>query len=204
MPHIAEDRPPYVTFEKRAEENRQATIEQGHFVATDVDYALITPMGSKDRIERPVKDWFAKLEQDVTEGRFPRQWLDGFRVGYKAWAEGQEAPVNGTAVENWPAASPAQIKTLRGLNVRTVEDLANANEETLGRIGMGGRALKQRAVDWLAASGNTGKISEEMTALRVKNEALEARNKTLEDQLRELAAKVEALATAKAGTPTKL
>jgi len=193
MVQIAEDRPPYVTFEVRAEEDRQASIEAGHFVAKDVDYALITPMGSKDRIERPATEWFAKLDQDTAEGRFPRQWLEGFKAGYKAWKEGREAPVDGTPIENWPVASPAQIKTLQSLHVRSVEDMANANEEVLGRIGMGGRALKQKAIDWLASSKDAGKVSEELGRLRSENDNLKARNDSLEAQLKQLSAKVDAL-----------
>ena len=79
------------------------------------------------------------------------------------------------------------------LHIRSVEDLAAANEEVLARIGMGGRALKQRAVDWLTSAGSTGKASEELSALKASNENLQARNEQLETQLRELAAKVEAL-----------
>ena len=75
----------------------------------------------------------------------------------------------------------------------SVEDLASANEEVLARIGMGGRALKQRAIDWLTSAGSTGKASEELSALKASNENLQARNEQLETQLRELAAKVEAL-----------
>ena len=49
-----QDRPPFVNFEVRAEEDRTASIEQGHYVAVDVDYALITPAGSRDCVERKV------------------------------------------------------------------------------------------------------------------------------------------------------
>lgn len=40
MVQIAEARPPYVTFEFRAEEDRAASIEAGHYVSKDVAYAL--------------------------------------------------------------------------------------------------------------------------------------------------------------------
>lgn len=194
MVSIAEARPPYVAFEVRAEEDREASIKAGHYIAIDVDYALITPMGSKDRIERVAKEWLDKIQQDVVEGRMPREWANAYRDAYKAWKEGLEIPVSGTPVENWPPASPAQIKMLRQLQVRTVEDLANANEEVITRIGMGGRALKQRAVDWLAAAAGGGKLSEEMTALRAENENLRQRNESLETQMRELVLRVDALA----------
>jgi hypothetical protein len=188
-----EERPPFVRFEIRAEEDRQASIEAGHYVGRDVHYALITPMGSKDCIERKVDEWFAKLQQDVSEGRCPRDWMNAFKEYYKDWCAGNETPPNGTPISNWPPASPSQVKTLQALHVRTVEDLAGANEEVLGRIGMGGRALKQRAVDWLSTAGSIGKSSEELSALKASNADLKVRNEQLEAQLKELAAKVDAL-----------
>ena len=134
MVAIAEARPPYVTFELRAVEDREASIAAGHFVAKDVAYAIITPQGSKDRIERVAAEWFSQLEQQSREDRFPSEWLRAFKAAFKDWQEGHEPAVNGTDVRNWPAASPAQVKALLDVKVRTVEDLAAANEETIGRL----------------------------------------------------------------------
>ena len=193
----ADARPPYVTFEVRGEEDRAASIEAGHFVAKDVVYAIITPQGSKDRIERLAKDWLENMQAEVQSGRFPAEWLVRFKEMYKAWEEGRELPLSGTSVTQWPAASPAQVKQLQTVHIRTVEDLATCNEETLNRLGMGGRALKQKAVEWLAASKNVGKVAEEMASLKTLNAGLLERNSQLEAQLRDLSARVDALAPAK-------
>ena len=48
--HIQQARPPHVVYERRAEEDRTASIEQGRYVSRDVDYAIVTPAGSKDRV----------------------------------------------------------------------------------------------------------------------------------------------------------
>ena len=190
MIEIAKDRPPYVTFEFRAEEDREASIAAGHFVSRDIAYALITPMGSKDRIERVAEDWFVKLAGDVQENRFPAEWLRAFRGAFEDWKAGRATPVSGTAIENWPPASPSQVKTLLDLKVRTVEDLSVANEETLARIGMGGRGLKQKAIDWLASAKDVGKLAEELSALRAQNSDLRQRNADLEGKLNALIAKL--------------
>ena len=192
-----ENRPPYVVFEVRAEEDRNATIEAGHFVARDVDYALITPAGSKDCTERIVSEWFEKLENDVRDGRFPREWLTAYRGVYKDFKEGRETPLTGTAITGWPVVSPAQVKNLLQLQIRTVEDLATANEEVIARFGMGGRALKQKAIDWLASAGNSGKVTEELAALRQANADMLQRNEDLMKQLTELTATVKKLDTGK-------
>lgn len=193
QPSTQQDRPPYVTFEVRAEEDRTASIEQGMYMTKDVDFAFVTPAGSKDRIERRVDEWFANLDQQVREGRFPAEWLKSYRDAHKAWKEDREMPDNGHSIRNWPVASPAQVKHLLDLHIRTVEDLANANEETIHRLGMGGRNLKQHAVDWLN-SANAGKVSGEMSVLRESNAALASRNETLETQMKELQAQVALLA----------
>ena len=191
---VAEARPPYVTFELRAEEDRAASIEAGHYVAKDVAYAMITPQGSKDRIERQVDDWFTNLQQQSQEGRFPVEWLRNFREQYSAWKEGREMPLTGHAIVNWPPASPAQVKQLLQAQIRTVEDLAAANEETVTRLGMGARALKQRAVEWLAAATDTGKIAEEIAAIKAANADLAQRNKDLQTKLENMARQLAALA----------
>ena len=193
MIKIAEARPPYVTFEYRAEEDRAASIEAGHYVSKDVPFVLVTPMGSKDRHESPADEWFARREQDAAEGRFPREWLSAFKGAFAEWKAGRELPLNGTSVANWPVASPSQVKMLLDLKVRTVEDLAEANEETLNRLGMGGRTLKQKAQDWLASANDMGKVSEQLAGLRADNEALKQRNDQLEKQLREVIPQLEAL-----------
>jgi hypothetical protein len=189
---IADERPPYVRFEQRAEEDRTASIAAGHYVARNVDFALITPMGSKDTIERKVEDWFPQLRQQVSEQRFQAGWLQAYRDIYTAWQEGRELPTSGTPILHWPAVSPSQAQAIIQARIRSVEDLANANEVAIQMIGMGGRALKQKAVDWLAASANSGKLAERAAALEAANSDLQARNKSLEERLAALEARLPA------------
>lgn len=191
MVQAAAERPPYVTFEMRAVEDRAASIEKGHFVAKDVAFAMITPAGSKDRIELSALDWLQQLEKDVHNGRCNPTWLTHFKELYRAWTEGQEVPLSGTAISSWPVLSPAQARTILAANIRTVEDLAIANESTLAAIGMGGRALKGKAEAWLASASGPGKVMEELASLRVANETLSTRNESLADQVKTLSAQVE-------------
>lgn len=197
QPAIAEAKPPYVVFEVRAVEDRDETIKQGHYVGKDVDYAIITPQGSKDRIERVVSEWFQNLEQMVAEERFPREWLTAYRNMFRDWKAGLEVPVNGTPIVNWPALSPSQCKTFLSLNIRTVEEVATMNEEAIRRVGMGARALKDRANAWLSAAGDTGKTAEKVAALGQENADLREANERMQQQIKELAAQVQALAPKK-------
>lgn len=177
------DRPPYVRFGYQQVEDRAASLEAGSYITKDVPIVFITPQGSKDCIERVVDDWFAQLQRDVAEGRLPREWFAEFKSAFEMWKDGQEIPVNGTPLLTWPVASPAVVRALTAVGCRTVEDLAAANEETISRIGMGARALKQRAVDWLAQAAGPGKVNAELSALRAENANLKVRNEQLETRL---------------------
>jgi len=184
MVQIAEERPPYVQFELRAVEDRNATIESGHYCSRDVAYALITPAGSKDRIERDAEEWIAHITQQVRDERFPAQWLAAYRSAFEEWKKGNEPVLDGMDVKNWPAASPAQVKMLLNWNIRTVEDLANANEETLRRLGMGANALKERAREWLSAADGKGKFAEQIAALRAELTDMKLENAKLREELK--------------------
>jgi hypothetical protein len=194
-----EERPPYVVFEVKSEEDRELSISSGRYSVKDVDYAIITPMGSRDRIERRADEWLEQLREQSGNGRpgeparIPSGWFTHFQSAFDHWKKGQDAPVNGTSVRNWPAASPAQVKILLHAHINCVEDLAQANEEVIKRIGMGGRDLKAKAQAWLDASDGSGKVAEEINALRVKYESSKLENAELQSKVSKLAAQLDKL-----------
>ena len=198
MIEVAKARPPFVTFELRPEEDRQASIDSGSARFRDVEFAIITPAGSKDRVERKVADWFQHLEREVQSERFPIEWLNHFKEKFKAWKEGRELPVDGTALARWPVITPAQLKDLQGLHLRSVEDLASANEEVIRRLGMGGRALKQQAVEWLAAANDVGKVAARVAALEASKTDQEQIIKDLTERNEKLAKELEVYRAAQA------
>lgn len=195
QPAIQQERPPFVQFEVRSIEDRNASIEQGRYVGVDTDFAIITPVGSKDRIERVASEWLAKIKLDEANNRCPKGWYASFKGMYEEWKAGNEVPLNGTSLREWPLLTPTQLKTLQSINVHTIEDLAQANEETIMRLGMGGRDLKQKAQDWLAKAKDSGQIVAELAALRARLENVETRNKELEARNKALEEAVEAAKT---------
>lgn len=182
------DRPPFVRWEVRNAVDRQASIEAGHTVYGDVDFALITPMGSRDTVERVVSEWFEQLTEQVKQERFDPDWLAGYKQSYQNWKNDKEDVIDGTPIRQWPVATPSQIKAMTDLRVRSVEDLASANEELITRLGMGGRALVDKARDWLKAASGTGKLVEELSAQRVLIQNLTQANAKLSSDLAEAVA----------------
>lgn len=195
---IAKERPPFVRFETRSIEDRQASVDKGCYTGKDIDFAIITSPGSRDCVERIVDDWLVQVDGQAHEGRMPIEWARGFREHYVAWKAGKEAPLNGRSVADWPSIGPSTVKQLQDLKIRTVEDLAVANEEVIRRLGMGARELKQKAADWLKSTQDSGKLTEELTTLRAENETLRVRCGSLEEQLRAVVVQMEA-----ASKPTK-
>lgn len=185
-------KPPYVTFEYRALEGRD---ESGRPITRDVAFAVITPAGSRDRIEKIAEEWLEHIQAEsrISEDRFPPTWARHYREMFQLWKSGQEIPLEGTSIRNWPVLTPGQVKTLTTWNVLTVEQLAQANEETINRIGMGARLLVQQAKDYLASREGPGKLVSELAAARVKVDGLATENASLRERLLLLENQVKAL-----------
>lgn len=187
------ERPPYVVFKMIPQEDRAASEESGHYVSKDVCFAVITPQGSKDKIERNADEWIKYITDQAKEGRFPQEWVSGYKHALAEYREGREVPESGTPIVNWPALSEAQRENILRANIRTVEDLANANEAACAEIGMGARALKQQAQAWLDASEGVGKTAAELGKLRRADEDNKTTIKGLVESLDSLKKELELL-----------
>jgi hypothetical protein len=94
---------------------------------------------------------------------------------YEAFKAGREPVLNGTPIEEWPALNRAQVAELKYLNFRTVEEIADANDLSLQRIGMGGRTLRDRAkafLDDAHAIAVVEKTTAELDKRNAENESL--------------------------------
>lgn len=182
----AEPKRPYVRFERRPHETRDP---KQPFV--DRDWAVTMAPGSRDTSEMPVADWLAWLQKMADEDRLPKSWPRQYAEAYDEWQATQTQPTNGFPLEKWPPLSPGQRAACLAANIRTVEDLAAANAEGLGRIGMGALALKQAAEAWLAEQKGGGALAAKVTELQI----------ALDDATATIKAQAEAIAELKALMP---
>ena len=180
------DRPAYVRFERVPVEDMAASKSAGHYVARDVDYALITPPYSKDVFKIKVEQWKMNMKQDVHNQRMPEEWMVNYLKAYEMWRNGQEMPLSGTPIKGWGVISPAQQETLIRMMVLTVEDLAAINDEGVKRVGMGGLDLKNKAVAWLSQLNDKGPLTQEIAAVKKENDILKSSVETLTRQVSEL------------------
>ena len=183
-------RPPYVQFEQRAVEDRNATIKAGGLVMRDVDYVIVMQVGSKDTAEKEAHDWLNDLDRLAQNGNYPIEWAQHFRRQYESWKAGHEVPELGLSVRQWPSLSKAQAENLLAAGVRTVEDVATMNEQTMQRVGMGARELQRKARAYVD-SRETNKAAEQIAALQAEVENRDATITGLEQRLAKLEAAAE-------------
>lgn len=183
-------RPPYVQFEQRAVEDRNATIKAGGLVMRDVDYVIVMQVGSKDTAEKEALDWLNDLDRLAQNGNYPIEWAQHFRRQYESWKAGHEVPELGLSVRQWPSLSKAQAENLLAAGVRTVEDVATMNEQTMQRVGMGARELQRKARAYVD-SRETNKAAEQIAALQAEVENRDATITSLEQRLAKLEAAAE-------------
>jgi|TARA_R110000824_G_scaffold135302_4_gene298540 hypothetical protein len=191
----------YVEFELRPAENRAESVKTGHPVFDDIEIAVITMPGGSLGVDKVVNEALLTEWKHGIPGRKPPS--PSAIASYDAWKDGREAPVNGIDLKNWPGVTPAQLKMCQGANIRTVEDLADANADAIRRLGMGGVALRNKAISYME-SAVTNKNSEEVASLKVEMEALKESLAKRDAQIQALMDQMgENEAPAKRGRPRK-
>lgn len=207
---MSEIRPPFVSFEMRAVEDRNASIAAGHLILRDVPFICLVPHGSegRTRIEQQYDEWLSQIKGargDVqaagagsdtpvmSAGRFPSSWVERIEKAFAAWKAGVTLEIEGMPLRNWPVITKSQLANCEGLHLYAIEDLATASDDTIDRLGMGGRALQERARDWLKA------IKLDAAPLTAELDQLRARVADLEAERDELKAQLKAYAEAEKG-----
>jgi hypothetical protein len=175
---IQQPKLPYVRFTCEAVESKDV---DGHVQYKNKYWANIVPAGGKDEVVKDADEWVASLrEKGTTRGPFDsaaneyRVWFEHFGDALKRYKAGEELAVTGTPLRAILAFTKAEVAQAESARIYSLEDLSTCNEEGLRYIGIGGRALKDKAVQLLASRGDN-RLAEENSALRVKVEQLEAR-----------------------------
>jgi hypothetical protein len=116
----------HVVFHER-EKSAMRDDESANNPPVMAEHATISIPGSKDNITLKVTPEIQKR----------------FALQYHAWKEGLESV--GTPLEGWAALPGEGHLPFRLLNIYTVEQLAEASDAVVQRIGMGGLDLRRRA-----------------------------------------------------------
>lgn len=182
-------RPPYVRFKRVAVRDNAKSVEMGYEVTRDEDFACITPPGSRDCVEKVAAEWLREIEAKSRNGDqgWPFEFVQGFKMAYEQYLQQNEMPPMGTPVRGFPLLQPSEQQRCLSANILTVEDLATANEQALSRIGMGARAMSEKASTWLRSRDDgSAKVASENVNLRAENDRLKDQLAKAQESIRDL------------------
>jgi hypothetical protein len=150
--HAEADKALLVRFFTQPLKNEEKSTNEGRPIFDDTEMVEIRVRGQKDNV----------VLREVRPDDKAR-----FRDAYKFFREGKSLSDSGTPLSAWPIITASQVEEFKYLGFYTVEHIASAGEQVLGRV-PGLLSLKNRANAFLeAAKGNA---------------PLEKMNKELEDK----------------------
>ena len=135
-----------------------------------MEYIDIRIPGSRDGAARPAR--FADKQ------RFPRH--------YAAFQQRIELAEEGTPLTEWPVVSRSLADEMAFFNIKTVEQLANVNDNVAGQF-MGAQMYKQKAKAWLE------RAKEDVTVDKLKEELAQRDHllKSLQEQVDKLTLRLD-------------
>lgn len=101
-----------------------------------VDYVLIAPKGesfSKSQTWHAVETLRPNGGVGEMADLMKARW-SVIEPAYEAWRKGEEVPEDGTPLAAWSGASAEQAAFMRGMGIRTVEDVANMTDGTISKL----------------------------------------------------------------------
>jgi hypothetical protein len=91
---------------------------------------------------------------------------------HKAWLEGVEIPETGTPLGVWPAINEQQAQIFRAAHIRTIEDVAEMTETSMGRVRLPNvRQLRDQAAKFLEGRDTAG-LSQQLAEQQNLNQAM--------------------------------
>jgi len=127
----------YPIFSRKFRQDKVASVKEGRIVGADIEMVEVIVAGDR------TQTWYGKVT-DEHRNRWP--------VLYQAWKKGEEPPVQGTPLEQWPLISTSFLHELKSLGVRTVEQMANLTD-TQAQGFMSGMAWRAKALEFLNKDG---------------------------------------------------
>ncbi len=163
------EQPPVVDFYLGAKEDRAKSLEAGRPMMIDVVMVRIRQRGAKDFCEKEAEAFVTEMELYSSTGRVHPDWGSAYRGALTRFKAGEDGPVDGIDVRQWPGATPAQQQNLRSMGILSVQDVARMNEPAMRSLGMGAGMLKQRAqafLDTMSGAVNPEKVAQQDATIK--------------------------------------
>jgi len=161
-------------------------VDMVHFTSSDAINETGVPTHSTwERISAIIPPDFVRNDDDGLKAAALRSQWAQIEPAYTAWKSNQELPEHGTPLSVWPGVNEDQAAVLRNVNLRTVEEVANAPETLLARPPLPNmRELTRQAALFLEGR-STAEMAARLAALEAQNEmlvAMMAENETEADK----------------------
>lgn len=168
-----DDKDLFVEFYSRAIQLQHESEKEGRPVFKRVPYTKITFPGN--RLKNYDKPTIMASENGRPSDleRFPKQW--------ELFQKGMKQVVEGMPLEHWAPLNIADVAELKGLNIHTVEQLANLSDHSL--TWLGARKFRDLAISWVKQA----KDGAEVSRLNAENKQLRQDVEMMKTQIAELA-----------------
>lgn len=179
----------YVEFSMEAVQNEEKSQSEGRPIFEEKEYITIRIAGDTKTVrKRPVQlEWSGNQPPDSE--RWPRQ--------YQAFKNQQKQVMEGTPLEQWPLMNKADVMSVKGLNIYTVEQLAGLGDNAL--TWLGARTWRDKAVAYLAEAQKGAGVAK----LQAENDKLKLQMEAMQNQMAALLEAKPELAEKKRGRPAK-
>lgn len=147
-----------------------ASEAAGHPVYEDADFIEIATPGDLNTI----------IHRVVTD-KDKATWAQLY-AQYKA---GQEPSAEGVPLEAWARLTPAQVGNYKALGFRTVEHVADMNDNVVQKVGMGAHGDKIAAAAYLLLAKDSALAQKQALEIDRQNQTIEE----LQRQVQELASR---------------
>lgn len=177
-------------FKHHAIKNEPKSTEAGRPIYDDMEVCEIRSPGSRNIGVYPATAISQWVEDPETREMVPLTYAERFAHQYQQFKRQAAQTKSGTPLAHAPFLTEARRAELRAQNIYTVEALASIDGQELKNLGIGGRELKNKAVEYIeeAARGAPNlQLQAELEALKARNAVLEEDRKIAEVKKAELA-----------------
>jgi len=170
-------------FKTIARKNETESIKQNRPVFDDFDVCELRYPGSKNVGVYPATGFSHWIVSPIDGSQQAISYAERFKRQYQQFRSESVQTKSGTPLEYGRFLTEARRAEMRAQNIYTLEALAAIDGAELKNLGVNGRDLKNKAIEYLEEA-KTGAPNTQMMA---ELEALRARNALLEEDIRRVA-----------------
>lgn len=163
---------PLIRFYNDAFEDKNKSEKEGRPVFRDVE--MVELRFPADRNRSGIFRAAATCIDPRTQKRIT--YMERFNEQYKRFKSDQPQMVTGTPIKEAPFLTEAQRRSMKALDVYTIEQLAGLSGTQLKNLGVGGGELQQKAIAYIENARGTADVVAMAAEIERLNKLLNASN----------------------------